>query len=143
MPYRFLGDIAPADAAFEAWADSEEELFAAAADATLNVMVEDLDSVEPLEGRAIHLESDSLEMLLFELLQEILYFKDAESLLLRTARLRIESRGDRYVLSAIARGEAIDPQRHLLLVDVKAVTLHRFRVEETDKGWEATVVLDT
>jgi SHS2 domain-containing protein len=28
------------------------------------------------------------------------------------------------------------------VVDVKAVTLHRFRVEQTPSGWEATVILD-
>jgi SHS2 domain-containing protein len=143
MPYRYLEDIALADAAFEAWGETEEELFAAAAEATLHVMVENLDSVRPVERRDLHLESDALDMLLFELLQEILYYKDAESLLLRPDRLRIERRGDRFALNGTARGEAIDAERHELLVDVKAVTLHRFRVEQTPKGWEATVVVDT
>jgi len=27
-------------------------------------------------------------------------------------------------------------------VDVKAVTLHRFRVEQTEQGWEALVILE-
>ena len=39
-------------------------------------------------------------------------------------------------------GEPIDPQRHRLRVDVKAVTLHRFSIEKTAQGWEATVILD-
>ena len=40
------------------------------------------------------------------------------------------------------RGEEIVPDRHDLIVDVKAVTLHRYRVEETPDGWESTVILD-
>jgi SHS2 domain-containing protein len=49
----------------------------------------------------------------------------------------------RFSLTAAAWGETIDPSRHELLVDVKAVTLHRFRVEKASRGWEATVILDT
>ncbi|NTV43837.1 MAG: archease, partial [Syntrophobacteraceae bacterium] len=41
-----------------------------------------------------------------------------------------------------ASGEKIDPDRHDLIVDVKAVTFHHFRVEQTRHGWEAMVILD-
>ena len=34
MPYRYRDDIATADAAFEAWGDTEEEMIIAAADAS-------------------------------------------------------------------------------------------------------------
>ena len=43
MPYTYLEEIAIADIAFRATGKTEEEVFAAAADATVNVMVEDLD----------------------------------------------------------------------------------------------------
>lgn len=142
MPYRYLEDIAIADAAFEAWGDTVEELFRAAADATLAVMVQEVASIVPAEERALYLESDALDLLLFELLQEIIFYKDAEELFLRITGLRVQERDGGYVLDATARGEKIDPARHELLVDVKAVTLHRFRVEKTPKGWEATVILD-
>ena len=36
----------------------------------------------------------------------------------------------------------IDAGRHELIVDVKAVTLHRFKVEQTPRGWETLVILD-
>ena len=45
-------------------------------------------------------------------------------------------------MTAEAYGEVIDRERHELLVDVKAVTMHHFKVEETAEGWTATVVLD-
>jgi SHS2 domain-containing protein len=48
----------------------------------------------------------------------------------------------RWVVDAIAVGEAIDPTRHQLAGDVKAVTMHRLRVVHTEDGWQATVVLD-
>jgi SHS2 domain-containing protein len=56
--------------------------------------------------------------------------------------VRVTPRGSALVLEAEARGEPLDPARHRLLADVKAVTLHRLRVERTVRGWEASVVLD-
>jgi len=142
MPYEFLGEIAIADAAFEARAETLEELFVSAADATLNVMVVDLSTVAETECRTIRVESDSVDMLLFALLQELIYYKDAERLFLRVPKVVIRREADRFVLEAEARGEEIDPAKHDLVVDVKAVTLHRYRVAETPRGWEALVILD-
>ena len=141
-PYRYLEEIATADVAFEAWGATPEETFLAAADATLNVMVEDIGTVAPLEHRVFSLAADSLDLLLFDLLQEIVYHKDAERLLLRVRDLRIEENGSGVRLRADAFGETIDPGRHPLLSDVKAVTLHRLVVERTPEGWHAIVVLD-
>lgn len=142
MPYRYLDDIATADTAFEAWGRTDEELFVAAADATMNVMVEDLETIAARERRRIEVESDALDMLLFRLLQELIYHKDADRLLLRVPAVRIERRGGLFHLASDAHGEEIDPGKHPLNADVKAVTLHRFRVEMTPEGWRAVVVLD-
>lgn len=141
-PYRYLEEIATADVAFEAWGATPEDTFLAAADATLNTMVEDIGTVAPLERRVFSLAADSLDLLLFELLQELVYHKDAERLLLQVRDLRIEETGSGYRLHADAIGETIDPARHPLLADVKAVTLHRLVVEKTPDGWRAVVVLD-
>jgi SHS2 domain-containing protein len=141
-PYRYLEEIATADVAFEAWGATREEAFLAAADATLNTMVEEIGTVAPRERRVFSLAADSLDLLLFELLQELVYHKDAERLLLRVRDLRIEETGSGYRLHADALGETIDPARHPLLADVKAVTLHRLAVERTPDGWRAVVVLD-
>ena len=105
-------------------------------------MVEEIGTVAPRERRVFSLAADSLDLLLFELLQELVYHKDAERLLLRVRDLRIEEAGSGYRLHADAIGETIDPARHPLLADVKAVTLHRLSVEKTPAGWRAVVVLD-
>jgi len=142
MPYHFLDDIATADVAFEAWGETVEEMFVAAADATMNVMVSDLNTIEHRESRTLQVESHAMDMLLFELLQELIYYKDADLLLLRVRDVLITERDDHFSLSAEAYGEQLSSEKHDLVVDVKAVTLHRFRVEQTSKGWEATVILD-
>jgi SHS2 domain-containing protein len=142
MPYRFLEDIATADVAFAAAGATREELFAACAEALLTVMVENPEAVEPRETLALTLEHAELDLLLFAFLQEFVFYKDARRLLLRVADLSLSSAEGGFTLAAQLVGEPIDPARHHLGVDVKAVTLHRFRVEETAAGWEATVVLD-
>jgi len=54
----------------------------------------------------------------------------------------IEKESDHLVLTGEAYGEKIDPSKHELIVDVKAVTLHRFGVTQIEEGWIASVILD-
>ena len=142
MPYKFLEEIGTADIAFEATGHDLPELFSDAADATMNVMIDNLDAIEPRETRHIELSNDQIDMLLFDFLQELIYFKDAERLLLRARDVRIEERDERYFLKAEAAGERLDATRHHQRADVKAVTLHNFSVEKADDAWKARVLLD-
>jgi SHS2 domain-containing protein len=142
MPYEYIDDIATADVAFEARGKTLEEMFIAAADATMGAMVEGLETIACRQARHIELRSPALDMLLFSLLQEIIFFKDAEQLLLRIETIRITSDNGEYTAKASACGEPIDSARHEMIVDVKAVTLHRFTVEQTPHGWQSLVVLD-
>ena len=145
MPYHYLEDIGTADIAFEAMGRDLSELFTAAADATMNVMIDNLDAIEPRETRQIRLSNDNIEMLLFDFLQELIYFKDARRLLLRARETQIDHKGEEFFLKATVTGEQLDPTRHQQRVDVKAVTLHGFSVEKHDPpeaGWKAKVLLD-
>jgi SHS2 domain-containing protein len=142
MPYNYLEEIGTADIAFEATGRDLPELFIAAADATMNVMIDNLDAIEPRETQHIELVNDKVDMLLFDFLQEFIYFKDAERLLLRARDVRIEVGDEKYFLAAETTGQQLDTTRHHQRADVKAVTLHDFSVEKRDDGWKAKVLLD-
>ena len=142
MPYTYIEEIAIADIAFRATGKTEEEVFAAAADATVNVMVEDLDTIRDRTRIPVQLENDALDLLLFDFLNEFVYLKDARGLLMRAGAIRVDRKDSRFTLNGELYGEELDPLRHPLRGDVKAVTLHRFELRRTDGGWEATVVLD-
>lgn len=142
MSYEFLEDIAIADIAFRAWGENLEELFKAAGDATLNAMIDNLDAIKLKETRTFSLENEALDLLLFNFLQEFVYYKDSELLLLRAQQVQIEKKNGNYHLSAVTQGEKLAPERHEQRVDVKAVTLHRFQLEKTENGWTALVILD-
>lgn len=143
MPYRYIEDIAIADVAFQAWGNALEEMFLSAADATVNVMVRDIESVRDRERRQVQIGESPLDMLLFQLLQELIYYKDAEQLLLRVKALRLDPAGEgAWTATAELAGEFIDRQRHELIVDVKAITLHNFEVRREGTAWIALVIVD-
>ena len=141
MPYRFLEDVAIADVAFEATGKTLKELFESSALAVTNTMVKDLKSVKQKVSKNIKIESDNVEMLLFNFLQELIFLKDAKLLLFNKFSIRI-SENKKWKLNATAYGEKLDMKKHELLVDVKAVSLHNFKVERTKNGWKADVILD-
>jgi SHS2 domain-containing protein len=142
MPYEFLPDIAIADVAFRTLGKTLEELFVAAGEATMNVMVDDLSAIARREEVQVDLSEQALDMLLFDFLNELIFLKDARQLLLLAKTIKISAAASGFTLHALLFGEQLDPAKHPLNADVKAVTLHRFEVKETPEGWEATVVLD-
>ena len=142
MPYHYLEEFGTADIAFEAIGRDLAELFRDAADATTNVMIDNIAAIQPRETHDIELSNEKLDMLLFDLLQELIFLKDAKRLLLRLREVQVTEKDEHYFVNATAEGEPLDAQRHHQRADVKAVTLHDFSVERTEGGWKARVLLD-
>ncbi|MBI4400140.1 MAG: archease [Nitrospirae bacterium] len=145
--FRFLEDVALADAAFEASGDSPSELFKAAAQAVIETMVNP-HTVSPTWQRVIEHQAPEIATLLFDWLSDIVYLKDAHGVVFREATAVVSE--DRphggWKLRGTLTGEPIDPARHELRADVKAVTKHLYDVRH-DEGreggrWTARVVLD-
>ncbi|HJV65145.1 MAG TPA: archease [Geomonas sp.] len=142
MPYEYRGDIAHADIAFDAWGKTLEEVFQEAAKATVQVMAEELSAIRQTETVHITLEQSSEEMLLFDFLNELIFYKDAKRLFLLPVLLSVVKGEGECTLQATLQGEEIDVERHRLNTDVKAVTMLRFSLIQVPEGWRATVVLD-
>lgn len=142
MPFRFDDTISPADVAFAAWGATQEELFIASASALLRTMVEAPEAVARQQQLTIQLENEAFDLLLWSFLAELIFYKDARRLLLHADAVEIAEREGIFHLTAQVSGEVIAPDRHHCLVDVKAVTLHCFRVMHEEGCWKAVVVLD-
>ncbi|MEM7824307.1 MAG: archease [Candidatus Aenigmatarchaeota archaeon] len=140
MPFKFLSDIAIADVAFKATAKTIEELFIECARATEEAMV-DTKAVRPTTTKKITLTSDALDKLLFDWLSELVYWKDAESLLFSKFTVKI-TKNKGYKLVGTASGEKIDYKKHKLRSDVKAITWHMFELKQTKDGWTARIIED-
>ena len=137
MSYKFLEDIAIADIAFEASGKDLNELFESAATALESSMA-NIKKVKPKIRKEINLSKETVEELLFDFLNELVYLKDAESLLF--SKFSVKLKGKK--LHAEVLGDKIDSKTQELDNDVKAVTLHGFKVEKTKDGWKTTVILD-
>jgi SHS2 domain-containing protein len=138
--YRYLDDVAISDLAFEATGETPKALFEEAATALMEAMA-DLSSVRPRIRKRVVLSAASLDQLLFDWLSELVYLKDARAFLF--SRFEVKLSGDPVGrLEASVWGEPIDPKRHALRVDVKAVTYHLYDVGLRDGRWTARVVLD-
>lgn len=136
-PFRFLPHSVTSDVAFEATGQTPSELFENAAGATFSVMC-DIKKVEPKTTRKIELETDNLEDLLYDFLNELIFLKDRDGMLFSRFEIIINNNQ----LRADVLGEKVDPARHNLGVDVKAVTKHNFSISKVNNAYKATVVLD-
>jgi SHS2 domain-containing protein len=139
LTFRFLPDVALADIAFEAESETVDGLFESCASAVTDIMVDPKTLRKSVERR-FTLESVDLDRLLYDFLTELIVAKDVESLLFGEFEIRVSPGGTS--LKAVARGEAIDRERHHLRNDVKAVTMHLFGVSHEGGKWKTTVVLD-
>ena len=74
----------------------------------------------------------------------MVYLKDAEGVVFSkvTASVIYDSSRVSWRLHGELTGEAIDPARHELRADVKAVTKHLYEVRLNGGQWKARVVLD-
>jgi len=141
IKYKILENVAIADIAIEAYGKDVNELFENAAFAIFEISA-DLSTIERAQEKNIELEADSLEDLLFDFLSEILYMKDTDSLIFHDVSVSVEEKDDQFELQASFHGEQINREKHALKADIKAITLHMFRIEETNDGYKATVVVD-
>jgi SHS2 domain-containing protein len=115
-----------------------DTLFAEAATALFSAIVEDLNTVRPVQRIELRIAGDDREFLLFDWLKELLCRFDAEHLLFDRFAAHVAADG----LTGAAWGEPLDRTRHELAHEVKAITYHGLRVEQTADGWLAEVIVD-
>ena len=113
-------------------------LFTEAGRGFLALVVENSGDVLPRVERRIVVQSDSLADLLFDWLSELLYLFEVKRMVFCGFDIKIEGTS----LVAVARGEGIDPQRHHLAREVKAITYHSLSVAKVGEEWRARVIVD-
>jgi len=127
-----------ADLGLRVTASTLDELFVDAARALFAAVVQDLETVKPTEKVEVNLPADQIEYLLFDWLKTLLYRFDVEDLLFGKFEAKVTPEG----VNAIAWGEPMDRERHVLEHEIKAITYHGLTVKQTADGWEAEVIVD-
>ena len=136
--FEFL-DFTTADVCFRAYGATLDELFANAALAMFETMVETKD-VAPIVAKDIEVNGEDLTSLMFNWLNELLFYVDAEGLVFSEFDAKVDEK--RMALSAKASGEQIDFQKHETKTGVKACTYHEMAIEKRNGKWVAQVIVD-
>lgn len=141
--YEFLEHTA--DILFQAKAETLEELFEQSALAVEESMIK-LKQIQPKKEIKIKGRNLKLEYLLFDFLNDLLFYKDSQQLLFSKFKCKIkehkEGKKAGYELNCSAFGEKLNPDKHEQKVDVKAITMHLFEVKKKGKSWMAQVLID-
>jgi SHS2 domain-containing protein len=127
-----------ADVGLRMRAATLDALFAEAAQGLFSLICPDLKSIKLTETVSFSVAGEAHDLLLFDWLNELLYTYETRHLLLADFQVMINDAG----LTATSRGETLDPARHVLDHEVKAITYHEFKVERSGDGWLAEVIVD-
>ena len=130
-----------ADILFQAKADTLAKLFEQCALAVEESQIE-LSGVEANEKVEMTGENEKIDRLLFDFLDDLLFYKDSKALIFNKFEINIEEKDNKYFLTCQAFGEKINPEKQEQKVDVKAITMHLFEVKKVDGHWEAQVLID-
>ena len=138
--FKFLEDKAIADIAFEAYGKNIGELFENCALALFDSMA-NLKTVKAKIKKEITLDNENLEGLLYDFLSEIVYLKDVDYMVFNKVKINIK-KNKKYELKAVISGDTINQEKQELRNDVKAVTMHMFKIDKIKNNYKATIVID-
>lgn len=128
MSYKFLDHAT--DAIIEVTAKDLKEAFAVAADAEINLTL-DQDKVEEKEEKKFSAKGKDLRYLLFSWLEEIPFVLITEGFAIKRLEFDIE-KNNGYSIDAIAYGETLDVKKHNFKVEIKAPTFYDMEIREDD-----------
>ena len=123
-------------------APSLPQLFERAALGTFRVLT-DLTTVQAAKETHVAVDGHDLEALMVRWLSELNYRHTVDGVLFGTFAVEsIQETDEGLTLTATARGEPIDPARHTVYTEIKAITFHGMNIRETDDGWTVQVIFD-
>lgn len=127
-----------ADLGLRVAAPDENALFVEAARGLMSLLVENPESIVPVELMELDIAGVETDYLLFDWLSELLYRYETRKFLGATFELTRDAGG----LHARVQGERVDRARHRLAHEVKAITYHGLTVKQTNGAWEAELIVD-
>ena len=130
-----------ADLGVEAMGKSLEEVFKEGAKGLYNIMV-DIDKVDKKEKIEFEVIGEDLEELLYNFLNELLFYTDVEGIVFNDFDIKIERDDSGYKLKCTAYGEKIDKKKHNIKEEVKAVTYHKMKVKKENGEWKVRYIVD-
>ena len=129
MSYKFLDHST--DAIIEIKANNLKEAFSVAADAVINLTL-DQDKVEEVENKEFEAQGKDLYYLLFSWLEEIPFILITEGFAIKRIEFNIE-KNKSYKINAKAFGETLDLKKHNFKVEIKAPTFYDMIIKNEEQ----------
>lgn len=128
-----------ADIGIRAYGNTLEEAFEEAARGVFEVMT-DTSKVNPIQCIEISVHGYDLENLLYNWIEELLYFYDSDLMLFSKFDIKIDP--ETLTLTGRACGEKFDPHKHEKRTVVKAMTYHMMEIKKIGSEYEVQFVVD-
>ena len=132
-------DITTADVAFVAYGKTLAEMFANAALAMFEVMINTKEVRHKIK-QEITVSGNDMPSLMFNWLNKLIVFVDAENVVFSRFNVIVDEK--LFTLKALCFGEKIDQKRHELRTVVKSATYHKMEIKKKAGLWQAQVILD-
>ena len=140
MPFSYMDHTG--DVGVEIEAGSLENLLVDASKAFADILT-DPSLIDSREIVKLSVQALDPTELLLNWLEELLYLFDTRGLLAAPTKISIATDPDGAIsLDAEIAGEEIDPSRHPLRVQIKAVTYHCLEVRQQGDRWLGRVIFD-
>ena len=120
-----------ADIGFKAYGNTLDEAFENAGLAIFNI-ISSTDDISPETSMSFEITSEDEVSLLYDYLEELLFFHEVEFMLFTEFDVDISKCDEGYNLKAKIFGETIDWDRHERKSEIKAITFHMMDVKKTD-----------
>ncbi len=120
-----------ADIGFYAYGTDLNEAFTNAGLALFNI-ISDTGDISPLKNFAFTVISEDKVSLLYDYLEELLFYHEVEFMLFSRFTVKIKKTGGEYQLDAEIMGEEINWDKHERKCEIKAITFHQMEVKENE-----------
>lgn len=131
----------PSDIGFRAYGRDLAGAFENAGLALFEIMV-DTKKVDPRREIKVELEAEDEEALLYDWLDRLIYFHDAEELVMSKFEVDISKTSKGFKLRGKAFGEKFDPKKHPGRTAVKAMTYHMMEIKQAPGKCSVQAVVD-
>jgi len=97
-------------------------------------------NVKPIGEFQVDLQNDDTEQLLVEWLSELLFIYETQKVVFAKFEVNLDEKNNKLVSQAY--GENIDPEKHVIDNEIKAVTYHMLEIGQEDENYFVKVLLD-
>ena len=119
---------ATADIGLKAYGNDITEAFENAGLAIFNI-ISDTSNITPLDEIEFEVTSEDEVSLLYDFLEELLFYHETEFMLFSRFDVKID---ENFHLKAKIKGEEINWDKHERKTEIKAITFHKMAVKKTD-----------